>query len=222
MKTPLLLSVALLLGSFSANAGNMFGPAPFRNGSPLTTGNDGSYQATARAENLTGIFRFAYSRGSQTTNPTQNSWIFFINGQIQKGSVVASLSESSLTGILDADTATSSNVNETVSLPYIKIYQNNNSAGTFSGNLQLNSPTGAFSGDGSIEGIDDVDGQVFVVDSVEVTVGTVPPVTTTTTQATVNPYTLAGGNIPKASFKFRGVRTSTGIATAAPNPATAN
>jgi hypothetical protein len=33
------------------------GPPPFTNGSPLVSGVDGSYQATARGRNLTGVFR---------------------------------------------------------------------------------------------------------------------------------------------------------------------
>jgi hypothetical protein len=50
------------------------GPPPFTNGSPLITGVDGSYQATARGKNLTGVFRFTYVNGSQrVTDPLKTT-----------------------------------------------------------------------------------------------------------------------------------------------------
>ena len=200
------LSIALLVPV--SLAGN-FGPAPFRNGSPLVSGNDGTYQATARAENVTGIFRFAYSGGSQTGNPSQNNWIFFIEGQIQKGTVQANLSESSLDGILDSASSVSSSSNSTISLPYIVINQNNNSAGVFSGKLQQKSPNGAFSGQGTLQGLPNTPGEVFIIAEQSTTVATVPPTTTTRIDAFTEPFTLAGGDIHITSFRFRGVRTST-------------
>ena len=45
------------------------GPPPFTNGSPLVSGVDGFYQATARGRNLTGVFRFTYANGVQTSSP---------------------------------------------------------------------------------------------------------------------------------------------------------
>ena len=45
------------------------GPPPFTNGSPLVSGVDGSYQATARGRNLTGVFRFTYANVVQTSSP---------------------------------------------------------------------------------------------------------------------------------------------------------
>jgi hypothetical protein len=214
------LSIALLVPV--SLAGN-FGPAPFRNGSPLVSGNDGTYQATARAENVTGIFRFAYSGGSQTGNPSQNNWIFFIEGQIQKGTVQANLSESNLDGILDsASSVSSSSSNGTISLPYIVLSQNNNSAGVFSGKLQQKSPNGAFSGQGTLQGLPDTPGEVFIIAEQSVSTGAGATARTfTSITATTTPYILTGGNISQTSFKFRGVRTSTtSTPTAAPTPAT--
>jgi hypothetical protein len=189
----------------------MFGPAAFRNGSPLVSGNDGTYQATARAQNVTGIFRFAYSGGSQTSDPAKNNWIFFINGQIQKGTVQANLSDSNLDGIFDSASSVSSSTNSTISLPYIVINQNNNSSGTFSGSLQQKSPNGTFTGEGFLQGLPDTNGEVFIIAEQTTTVGTT---SRTSVQVGAVPFTLAGGSIPKTTFSFRGVRTSTSATTA--------
>jgi len=193
----------------------MFGPAAFRNGSPLVSGNDGTYQATARAQNVTGIFRFAYSGGSQTSDPAKNNWIFFINGQIQKGTVQASLSDSNLDGIFDSASSVSSSTNSTISLPYIVINQNNNSSGTFSGNLQENSPNGTFTGEGFLQGLPATNGEVFII-AEETTITGIGLATQTSTsiETRTTPFTLAGGSIPKTTFSFRGVRTSTSATTA--------
>jgi hypothetical protein len=221
MKTFFLLSISFVLAVFDSYAGN-FGPAPFRKGSPLVSGNDGTYQATARAENVTGLFRFAYSGGSQTSFPAQNSWIFFINGQIQKGTVVANLQDSSLKGIFDSSSTSTSSSNGTISLPYIIINQNNNSSGTFSGKLQEKSPNGAFNGEGVIQGLQNTLGEVFIIAEQSVSTGAGATARTSTSiTATTTPYILTGGNISQTSFKFRGVRTSTtSTPTAAPTPAT--
>lgn len=215
MKLFLLLASASLF-PLAANAGNMFGPAPFRNGSPLVTGVDGTYQATARAANVTGIFRFAYSGGSQTSNQLQNSWIFFVNGQIQRGGVVANIDNSSLDGILDSQGLVSSSTNGTtsLSLPYVIINQNNSSAGTFQGKLNLKNPNGAFSGSGmlmaspsstnNIVGVSQRSGGNFSYD------GDLPPpeFLPGAIVVTTNSYITPAGTIPNVEFKFRGVRTS--------------
>jgi hypothetical protein len=215
MKFLLLLSFSFVLSSTLSHAGNMFGPAAFRNGSPLVSGNDGTYQATARAQNVTGIFRFAYSGGSQTSDPAKNNWIFFINGQIQKGTVQANLSDSNLDGVFDSASSVSSSTNSTISLPYIVINQNNNSSGTFSGNLQENSPNGTFTGEGFLQGLPNTNGEVFIIAEGTTVTGTPPnTVSRTSVQVGAVPFTLAGGSIPKTTFSFRGVRTSTSATTA--------
>lgn len=217
MKTLLLLASAVVLSSLAANAGNMFGPAAFRNGSPLVTGVDGTYQATARAENVTGIFRFAYSGGSQTSNQLQNSWIFFVNGQIQRGGVVANIDNSSLDGILDSQGLASSSTNETnnsISLPYVIINQNNSSAGTFQGKLTLKNPNGAFSGSGTLmPSLSTTNGIVGISQRSEgnftYTAPLPPPeYLPGAIVVTTNEYITPAGTIPNVEFKFRGVRTS--------------
>jgi hypothetical protein len=212
MKKFLFLSTVLGLACSPAFAGNFFGPAPFRNGSPLVSGVDGTYQATARAENVTGIFRFAYSGGSQTSNQLQNSWIFFVNGQIQRGAVIANMDNSKLNGILDSQgllTASTNQTNASISLPYVIINQNNSSAGTFQGNINLKNPNGAFSGQGILQGSPATTNQIIGVaqlDALELNLfGNTPAGSIYVTTASI---TNAPGSLPVTEFRFRGVRTS--------------
>ena len=225
------LCFGLLVFPVVGNAGNMFGPAAFRNGSPLSTGNDGTYQATARAENVTGIFRFAYFGGSQTATATQNSWIFFVNGRLTRGSVVANVNESKINGILDLQASTvlqttnstqSANATSTsVSLPYVQIYDSgSSSSGTFSGNLNLRSPSGAFSGDGILMGTPATDSRVIGLaaeEDVDITGTAFLTGNIITSNVT---YTVPASSIQNVNFKFRGVRTNTSTTAAPPTTAT--
>ena len=61
MKLPVLCSFALLAAAAASQAGSFGGPPPFTDLSPLQSGIDGSYQATMRGTNLTGVMRFAYN-----------------------------------------------------------------------------------------------------------------------------------------------------------------
>lgn len=216
MKKHLLaLCFGLLAFPVMGNAGNMFGPAAFRNGSPLVSGVDGTYQATARAANVTGIFRFAYSGGSQTANTRQNSWIFFVNGQILKGNVEANIDDSTLNGILDGDSTSSSrttNQQGQTTLPVYFFSGANSASGNFQGKLNQKSPSGAFSGSGELlptpGAINEFTAiyQTFDVQQV----GTNSVILVPDGYAATNlSYTNAGGTIAPLSFKFRGVRTST-------------
>lgn len=99
-------AVALVSLPIQAQAGGFGGPPPFTNDSPLTTGVDGSYQASARASNLTGIIRFQYSSGNQTSTTARNRYIFFINGDTFIGPVTADISGSSLSGVLEGPNTT--------------------------------------------------------------------------------------------------------------------
>jgi hypothetical protein len=206
MKFILLITTFALLASESY-AGN-FGPAPFRNGSPLVTGVDGTYQATARSQNVTGIFRFAYSGGTQSSNPRQNSWVFFVNGQVVNGSVEAALDDSSLSGTLDsAATSVPRDSNGAVVLPLFIFSGGNSGSGSFQGKLNSKSANGAFSGTGELSPTPASTNQITVLSQNRsdgqngTNAGTVFVTTTT--------YTNAGGTLPPVSFKFRGVRTST-------------
>lgn len=201
-------SIALLLLAFTAataHAGSFGGP-PFQNGSPLLTGVDGAYQATTRAKNVTGIFRFRYSGGTQTATPTQNTWVFFMNGQIQRGSVVANINGSQLDGVLDSSVSsgTTTSTNGTLTLPIIFVNANNNSAGNFQGSLNLNSPTGAFSGKGQLSPAVAATNQIVGITTNAITGVIVVAVTN---------YPTAAGLIPVTAFKFTGVRTTTSSST---------
>jgi hypothetical protein len=91
------------------------GSPPFTNGSPLVSGVDGKYQATARGKNLTGVFRFTYANGSQTSSPQlptgnsvpdlltdpYNDYVFFVEGQVYRGLVQANINVGSVAGVLD-------------------------------------------------------------------------------------------------------------------------
>jgi hypothetical protein len=91
------------------------GPPPFTNGSPLVSGVDGSYQATARGTNLTGVFRFTYANGVQTSSPQlptgntvsnlltdpYNDYVFFVEGKVYRGLVQANVNVGSVAGVLD-------------------------------------------------------------------------------------------------------------------------
>jgi hypothetical protein len=91
------------------------GPPPFTNGSPLVSGVDGSYQATARGKNLTGVFRFTYANGVQTSSPQlptgntvanlltdpYNDYVFFVEGKVYRGLVQANVNVGSVAGVLD-------------------------------------------------------------------------------------------------------------------------
>ena len=184
-----------LLATFAAvtaNAGS-FGPPPFSNGSPLVTGVDGSYQASARATNLSGIIRFQYTDGVQSSGASANSWIFFVNGVVQRGSTVANINSSKVDGVLDSIAApASTNSGGAVSLPTVFLNANNSSSGFFRGKMSAN---GNFSGNGELQPLAASTTQVVAVDAAG-------GVTTTT-------YTTTAGTIPNTSFKFKGVRAST-------------
>lgn len=195
------------LGVISVQAGNMFGPAPFRNGSPLVSGVDGTYQATATATNATGIFRFAYAGGSQTGNSQQNSWIFFINGQIQRGNVQAAINQSSLNGVLDSASSLNS-ISNNPTLPLFLLSGGSTaSAGTFSGTINLKNPNGSFSGSGRLQPSPQTENTLTVIfenDSQNLLIGPPLPAIGVTTITNTN----AAGTGPVVNFDFRGIRTS--------------
>jgi hypothetical protein len=119
-----------------------FGPGPFRGGSPLPSGTDGVYQAVATAPNVSGLFSWAISGGTQTTDSSgelelglNNSWIFFVEGEVFRGSTFANVSEGKVFGILDSD--------PDLIAP--------TGTGNFQGKINLKSPIAAFNGSGSIQ-----------------------------------------------------------------------
>jgi hypothetical protein len=194
----LLLLVSLCSLPFTANAGNMFGPAPNRNGSPLVSGVDGTYQATATDTNIIGIFRFQYSGGSQTSDLNKNKWIFFREGQVIKGNVEAAINGSSLSGILGQEAARSASANTNATFPLILTSSTADSAGSFNGKLNLKSPSGAFNGSGVLQSAtEDITRYTFVNTNRDGGI-----------ESTTIPIINGGGVGFTNNFQFRGVRTS--------------
>ena len=131
MKTACSLLVLIASATYaSASAG----PPPFTNGSPLVSGVDGSYQATVRGKNLSGIFRFSYTSGNQTDTDIGNSYAIFADGQCYTGDVHAAINTDTVGGVLDnSDTE-----------------NGNTASGFFNGSMDQNSAYASFSGEGAL------------------------------------------------------------------------
>jgi hypothetical protein len=226
-------SLLVLIATINlARAGSFAGPPPFTNDSPLPSGTDGTYQAVASGINLTGVFSFVISGGLQTSDQstTINGWVFFVDGNIFQGSVVAAISQSEVVGILNGGATTLPfETGEPLTLPSAFVVPGNTASGEFSGSISLNSPVGAFDGEGSLEGTPErIDQLVFITDPTVTEVVQTGTTTTTTTSPSTNfqpvfPIRIPGTGIPKTEFDFRGTRVSTTPATppAAPAPAPA-
>ncbi len=195
-----LFSLTIIATPSVAFAGGFGGPPPFRNGSPLISGIDGSYQATARGQNVTGIFRFQYANGSQTTASNPNSWVFFVNGEVQRGRTDASIAEGSVSGVLDSlNLAFSTGTNGSVALPAVFVDSGTTSSGEFSGKIDLSSPDSTFKGNGRLLASP---GSTNTLTIVSTNAAGFPFIATTT-------FTNGSGTNAAIDFSFRGVRTST-------------
>jgi hypothetical protein len=229
MKTLAAFLVLLLAVQISARASA--GPPPFTNGSPLVSGVDGMYQATARGKNLTGVFRFTYANGSQTSNPQlptgdevpnlltdpYNDYVFFVEGLVYRGLVQANINTSSIAGVLDNGSA---NVavfgGESAGLGVTAF-----TSGFFNGCMDQNSPFACFHGKGEVtvnQQIDVVVQPQIIVEVQELVEGTgtefVPPVFNTVPQIVQEEVTeprIVPTSVVK--FKFSGVRNATGTFT---------
>jgi hypothetical protein len=172
------------------------GPPPFTNGSPLVSGVDGFYQATARGKNLTGVFRFTYANGIQTSSPQlptgntvpnlltdpYNDYVFFVEGLVYRGLVQANINVESIAGVLDNGSANVPVFADMAGGLGILSFMN----GFFVGCMDQNSPYACFSGKG------------------EVTV-------TDATPSEDGDFIFSGSS--QVKFKFRGVRNATGTTT---------
>jgi hypothetical protein len=208
-----------------------FGPAPFRNGSPLASGTDGTYQAVASGTNLTGILSWVISGGVQLGGATNNNngWIFFVDGNVVSGSTAVNVSDGRITGILDpaADFQIPVDSSQAPVLPFIKVLSNTVAQGRFSGSINLKSPTAAFSGTGNIAGAPARTYQVLFIDEPipgSLFVPSIPPVyvdvttssvtingtTTTTTTSSLPSFSTPSSvaTVPSTNFTFRGTRLS--------------
>jgi len=204
-------SIAFLLLAFSAttvHAGSFGGPPPFKNGSPLQSGTDGVYQAVASATNLTGLFSWTISDGVQTAGQTNNSWIFFVDGEILSGTTAANISEDKVAGILDAgfSNGIAQTSNGTLTLPYVFVVPGNAGSGDFSGKIDLKSPTASFNGDGKLSGTPARTDQIVYIMGGNSTIGT---------HVEVTPITIPGSSLGIVPFKFRGSRLSLSTTTTA-------
>jgi hypothetical protein len=149
---------ALVLGLLNTQAGGFGGPPPFTNGSPLASGVDGTYQASVRGKNLSGIIRFTYSGGVQDVFSTNgNSWFIFFEGQVFSGGTEVAINNGGISGVLEAGTfptfPNSSNVTEnliTGEFSSIQVQAVTGVAGYFNGSIDNNSPNGAFSAKGEL------------------------------------------------------------------------
>ena len=153
-----LLAVFATIGF--AQAGGFGGPPPFTNGSPLISGVDGSYQASARGKNLTGVFRFTYADGRQTSAPTlptgesvnnlltdpYNDYVFFIEGLTYRGLVQANINTSQLSGVFDNGSANVAVYGGTTARLGINAFV----SGYFNGTMDQQSEYSAFSGKGQV------------------------------------------------------------------------
>ncbi len=175
-----------------AQAGGFGGAPPFTNGSPLVSGVDGSYQATARGNNLVGTFRFTYSGGRQTSSPDlstigvltdpYNDYIFFVDGLAYRGLVQANINGSQLGGVLDNGNA---NVPNGVSASGTGVFAIQTFlAGYFNGSIDTGSAGYAFKGNGSVT----------------MSTYTLPDTTTGTAGVVTEQFTRF--------FRFQGVRNS--------------
>jgi len=197
MKRPI-VSLLAVFAVATAHAGSFGGPPPFKNGSPLTSGTDGTYQAVASGTNVTGLFSWHMSGGAQTPEQGNNSWIFFVDGEILSGQTSAVVSRGKVVGILDSTTSSGvpTTGNGTITLPLVFIIPGNTGSGQFTGKIDLNSPIAYFSGQGNLSGTAPrVDQIVFLRDAA------VP--------VTIVPITIPGSTLGNIAFKFRGSRVST-------------
>jgi hypothetical protein len=212
------LSLLVLVATITlARAGGFAGPPPFTNDSPLQSGTDGTYQAIASGTNLSGVFTFVISGGLQTSDQsaTINSWVFFVDGNIFRGSVVAAISRGKIAGILDGGaTALPFENGEPLELPSAFVIAGNTASGEFSGSISLNSPLGVFEGKGSLQGTPPrTDQLIFITDPTVTEVVQTGTTTTTTTSPSTNfqpvfPINIPGTGIAETRFRFNGTRVS--------------
>ena len=151
-------SIALLLLVFTAataRAGSFGGPPPFTNGSPLTSGVTGTYQASARGKGISGIIRFSYDSTGNPSTAGLNDYIFFVDGTIVTGSTEASIQTSKIAGILN--TPSSPTVPPTMG--YF-----DSLGGSFTASINTKSPTYSFKGNGSLEVYESIGGSPISAD----------------------------------------------------------
>jgi hypothetical protein len=208
MKLPAICALALSATVVASQAGSFGGPPPFSNLSPLQSGIDGSYQAVCRGENTTGVIRFSYSGGNQTSNPAQNSYTFFVNGKQVVGATTVAINNKDIDGILEgSNLEVPTNDDGEVQLPIIFIISGSRASGFFTGHIDLENRVSAFQGDGTIgPAASETNTVIFIPDLSDfdfIGIGTNSNIIFTTS------FVLPGSDIDEIQFTFNGIRTST-------------
>ena len=204
MKLPVLCSFALLAAAAASHAGSFGGPPPFTDLSPLQSGIDGSYQATCRGTNLTGVLRFAYQNGVQSGGGSANAYSFFVDGDVVTGSVTASITGKELAGVLGGqDFTIPTSDSGTSELPLVFIVRGNRANGQFSGQIDLEDRMSAFSGKGNVTPSPAEDNTVVLIqtNSGEAFAADYDAVQ-------IEPFTIPSSTVVPTTFEFEGVRTS--------------
>ncbi|GAT33937.1 hypothetical protein TSACC_22358 [Terrimicrobium sacchariphilum] len=206
----LLFSALVSVGT--VKAGSFGGPPPFTNGSPLPTGTDGLYQGVATGTNLTGLFTFEISGGSQTSTTRNNTWVFFVDGNILSGGTQANISQGKVTGILDSSAQRSlTGDGGTIQGSVAYIVPGNAATGYFKGDIDLGSPVGSFSGYGKVSGTPArTDQLVYIMDLSGVSITATGSSTVIIDPVTVTTINVPGSSLPESRFNFRGTRLRTG------------
>jgi len=218
--------LALTFAAASSYAGSFGGPPPFTNGSPLRTGITGSYQASARGNNLSGVIRFSYVdqvQSSRDPASTGNRWAIFYEGQLYTGLTEAAIDGGDIAGVLSRTTGLISPAAGGTATTL----QGQNLSGYFNAKMQKNSPLGSFKGSGEVQ----VTLPPYYTYRIATTTGILLPglpaapsytqdptsaqaqgVTQSASQGVpdpANPAALGFGHLTSARFKVSGVRTST-------------
>lgn len=203
-------ALSLCASVTAAQAGGFGGPPPFQNGSPLLSGIDGRYQAVASASNVTGIISFLINGGVQSGTLNDNSWVFFVDGNILVGANYTNISGGKINGILDAGTANSlGGEDNQLEGSEIILIPGNGAAGRFNGEIDLSSPVAAFSGKGVLTGTPPrVDQIIYILDISSFDVVFIPE---DFNPVYVTAVTIPGSDFPETSFKFRGTRLTTTV-----------
>ena len=211
MKTA--FSLLALIASISFGyAGNFGGPPPFTNGSPLPSGNDGTYQAIAQGTNLSGLISFTIQDGQQVQGTgINNSWVFFVDGETLSGSVAAVISADNVSGVLDSGGQALTGLDGELSGTTVFLVPGNAAAGNFNGKINQQSPIGGISGKGILDGTPArVDQLIYILDISDLDPALIPPASDL---VGVVPVNIPASTFPATSFNFRGSRVSLTIGT---------
>ncbi len=155
------IAVSLLLLVFTAcmaQAGSFGGPPPFTNGSPLLSGVDGTYQASIRGTNLSGVLKFTYIDGVQTITTTgDNVYVIFYQGQVISGFADVAINDGSVSGVFENATIFNAtpivNSTTTGAGTISTTVTPTSPSGYFNGTIDNNSSNGNFNGDGEFASI---------------------------------------------------------------------